>query len=130
MLGDFCSNLVSYERTIRPDNWIQALLMRIVDDFPNIGPHERLSACENENRISNRCNVVHDALAFVERQLAWIRLAMRSRPAMCAGQVATTRYLPRDDPRRLDAGPLLECLSCRSASRAPHLETPISSSVR
>ena len=86
---------------------MQALLVSIVDDVPDVRSHERLPAREDEDGIGYGGDVVHHGLALVERQLAWIRLAMRSSTTVGARQVAAARDLPGDDARGLDAGALL-----------------------
>ena len=77
--------LVVDERAVRADDRVKPLLMRIIDDVPDVCPHERLASGEDENRVGDGGDVVYDALAFVQRQFAGIRLALRRSATMGTG---------------------------------------------
>ena len=104
VVGHLLRDLLGDERRVGADDRHRALLVRVVDDLPDVGPHERLAAGEDDDRVRDRDDVVDRRLDLVERQLAVVVAELGGRAAVDAAQVARARDLPRDDARRLDAG--------------------------
>ena len=105
--GHLSRDLVGDEGRVRADDRHRAFRLRVVDDLPDVGPHERLAAGEDDDRVGDGDDVVDGRLDLVERELALIVAELGGGTAVRAAEVAAPRDLPRDDARRLDAGPLL-----------------------
>ena len=91
--------------TVRRQTDIKAHVLRVMRDFKNIRPEQRLPTGQNEYRNPERLEIVHHVKDFGSRQFARKVLVGRDRIAMLAGQVATPDQVPdHNRTRRIALG--------------------------
>ncbi len=85
------------QRAVGRETGIEAHGLGTRSDVEDIGPHQRLTAREDEHGHLESLEVVHHGEDFRRVQLARVVMVGRERVAMLAGEVAAADQIPDDD---------------------------------